>query len=104
MELKELVERISFIRTRANLSARKLSLSIGKGESYIHQLESTLGTENQFAPTFESLMEILEACNTTPEEFFYYSIPAYKSDKHLIDILRNLDEDKIKALTSLLKK
>ena len=104
MELKELIERISFIRTRANLSARKLSLRIGKGESYIHQLESTIGTENQFAPSFETLMEIIEACNSTTEEFFYYEVPAYKNDKYLIDILRNLSEDKIKALISLLKK
>ena len=104
MELKELIDRISHIRNRANLSARKLSLRIGKGESYIRNLENSFGTENQFAPTFETLMEILEACNTTPEEFFYYSIPKYKDEKHLIDLLRNLDETQIKGLINLLKK
>ena len=104
MEVKELINRISYIRTRSNLSARKLSLMIGKGESYIHQLKSALGTDNQFAPTFETLMEILEACNTTVEEFFYYDIPSYKNEKHLIDIMRTLNEEQVKGLISLLKK
>ena len=40
MELKEIVARIGIIRTRANLSARALSLMIGKNASYIHLLES----------------------------------------------------------------
>ena len=40
MELKEIVASIGIIRTRANLSARALSLMIGKNASYIHLLES----------------------------------------------------------------
>ena len=66
MDNNELINRISFIRNRANWSARKLSMEIGKTDSYIHRLE----TSKSFAPTFETLMEILEACNTTTEEFF----------------------------------
>lgn len=66
MDNIELINRISFIRNRANLSARKLSMEIGKTDSYIHRLE----TSKSFAPIFETLMEILEACNTTTEKFF----------------------------------
>ncbi len=34
MELSTLIERIGYIRIRANLSARKLSLMIGKNAGY----------------------------------------------------------------------
>ena len=40
MDLKEIIARIGIIRTSANLSARALSLMIGKNASYIHVLES----------------------------------------------------------------
>ena len=98
MTTKELIERISYIRTRANLSARKLSLAIGKNAGYIHTLE----TNKNFAPTFETFSDILEACNTTTEEFFYYSIPAFKQDREIIAKLKNVPIDKKDAIMKLL--
>ncbi|MBQ7913632.1 MAG: helix-turn-helix transcriptional regulator [Clostridia bacterium] len=98
MTLNELIERISYIRCRANLSARKLSLEIGKNAGYIHMLE----TNKNFAPTFETLLEILDACNTTIEEFFYYSIPAYQQDKQIIEKLQSVSPDKKEALLKLI--
>ena len=98
MTLEELIERIGYIRNRANLSARKLSLALGKNAGYIHMLE----TNRNFAPTFETLLEILDACNTDTEEFFYYSIPAYRHDKEIIEKLRGVPEDKKEALIRLL--
>ena len=99
MVLKELIEKISYIRTKANLSARKLSVLIGKNPGYIHMLE----THKNFAPTFETLMEILDACNTSIEEFFYYSIPAYKQDSQIIKLLKDVDPDKKSAIIALIK-
>ena len=98
MSISELIERIAFIRLRANLSARKLSLLIGKNAGYIHMLE----TNKNFAPAFDTLMDILDVCNTTTEEFFYYSIPAYKHDLVLIEKLKNVSEDKKDAVLKLL--
>lgn len=40
MERTEIINRISFLRTRANLSARALSIKIGKNEGYINRLEA----------------------------------------------------------------
>lgn len=101
MELNTLIERIGYIRVRANLSARKLSLMIGKNAGYIHMLEQN----KNFAPTFETLTAILEACNTTTEEFFYYDIQAYKQDREIIELLKkNRDEEKKKAILTLLNK
>ena len=56
MDLKQIVERIGIIRTRANLSARALSLLIGKNASYIHLLESEKTT---FEPSLSVLLDII---------------------------------------------
>ena len=100
MELNELINRISFIRTRANLSARKLSMEIGKTESYINRME----VARNFAPTFETLNDILDVCGTSIEEFFYYSMPDYNYDQQIIRLLKGVDVDKKVAIISLLKK
>jgi len=99
MELNELINRIAFIRTRANLSARKLSQQIGKTDGYIHHLEQS----RKFAPSFETLMAILEACNTTFEEFAYYDIAIYKTDKQITDLLRNASAERKGVILSMLK-
>lgn len=98
MNLEELIDRIAYIRCRANLSARKLSLQIGKNAGYIHMLE----TNKNFAPTFETLLNILEECDTSAEEFFYYSIPAYRTDKAVIEKLKTVSEEKKEAILKLL--
>ena len=99
MDNNELINRIGYIRDRANLSARKLSMEIGKNECYIHRLE----TSKSFAPTFETLMDILDVCNTTTEEFFYYNIPAYKQDKEILNLLETASPEKKNAIITLLK-
>ena len=91
MDNNELINRIGYIRNRANLSARKLSMEIG------------LETSKSFAPTFETLMDILDVCNTTTEEFFYYNIPAYKQDKEILNLLETASPEKKNAIITLLK-
>ena len=98
MELNDLIERISLIRTRAKLSARKLSLAIGKNAGYIHMLE----TNRNFAPTFETFMAILDVCGSSTEEFFYYSIHSYERDKKIIEKLKPVSDDKKDAVLKLL--
>lgn len=56
MELNEIVARIVIIRTRANLSARALSLMIGKNASYIHLLENE---KTIFEPSLSFLLDII---------------------------------------------
>ena len=99
MELNELIDRISLIRTRANLSARKLSMLIGKAEGYIHRLE----TSRDFAPTFDSLMAILEVCKCPCEEFYYYSITQYATDKEIIDLLKSATQERKMTALSVLR-
>lgn len=50
MDKNEIINRISFLRTRANLSARALSYKIGKNDAYINRMEN----KRDFLPTIET--------------------------------------------------
>lgn len=84
MELNDIIDRISQLRTRAGLSARELSLRIGKNEAYINRLEY----RKNFEPSVSVINDIAEACNSSLEEFFYYDITQFEKDKHIILLLK----------------
>lgn len=99
MEMTEIIKRISFIRTRASLSARELSLRIGKNENYINRLEY----KKDFNPTIKTLNDIIVACGSSCEEFFYYDINEYEKDKEIIALLKNIPRSKKDSIENLLK-
>ena len=100
MNKDEVVERISVLRTKAGLSARDLSLKIGKNSAYISRLESK---NDSFEPSVSALLEIIAACNSTESEFFYYDIYAYAKDREIIDLLKTTTPIKKDAIINLLK-
>lgn len=100
MNKEDVVERISQMRTKAGLSARELSLRIGKNGAYISRLESK---NDSFEPSVSALLAMIEACNSTVEEFFYYDIYSYSQDKEIIELLKTVSSAKKDALISLLK-
>ncbi len=101
MDLKQIVERIGIIRTKANLSARALSLAIGKNASYIHLLESSKTT---FEPSLSTLLDIIEACGSTVEEFFSEDMEQYELDKKTLEFLKTLSPYQKEAIMNLYKK
>ena len=98
MDLLEIIERISAVRTKANLSARELSLRIGKNESYINRLEY----RKNFEPSISVISDIAEACGSSLEEMFYYDINQYSKDKEIISTLKKCNEKKKQAIIDLL--
>ncbi len=101
LDIKEIIMRIGIIRTRANLSARALSLTIGKNASYIHLLESE---KTSFEPSLSVLLDIIEVCGSTPEEFFYYDINQYKEDKQALEFFKTLSSYQKEAIMNLYRK
>lgn len=100
MTLEEIINRISKLRTRKNLSARELSLRIGKNEAYINRLEY----RKNFEPSISVINDIVTACDSSMEEFFYYDIDTYNRDKQIIKLLKDTPENKKQAIIELLKK
>ena len=100
MDKDEVIRRIGVMRAKAGLSARELSLRIGKNSAYISRLESK---NDSFEPSVSALLKIIEACNSTESEFFYYDMYAYATDKEIIDLLRSTSAARKEAILTLLK-
>lgn len=99
MDREEIINKISQARNNANLSARALSQLIDMNENYINRLEN----KRDFLPSLEVFLKIIEACNLTPDQFFYYDMKAYNKDIEIIKLLRNTSEDKKNAIIALLQ-
>ena len=84
MDLDILVQRIGYFRNKKNLSARELSLLIGKHGGYINKLES-----KDFNLPTSVLLKILETLNVSCEEFFAENFMTYKTDKELASTFEN---------------
>jgi len=98
MEIKDVIARIGYFRNRANLSAKALSLSIDKNPAYINKME-----RGEYEPSMRVVLDIIEACGTTPEEFFSENINSYKVDKETLNLIKKADETKKLAIQALLK-
>ena len=98
MDLNELVQRIGYFRNKINLSARELSLRIGKSETYINQVEC-----RNFTVSLPVLFEIIEALEITCAEFYSDNYVAYKQDKEIIDTLNALPAERKNSFLDLIK-
>ncbi len=89
------------MRTRAGLSARELSGRIGKSKTYIAKLDNSDLTMPQ-----KVLLDAIEVCGSTPEEFFFENITNYKEAKELFELyktLSNKNKVRVKDLMRNLK-
>ncbi len=98
MDIKEIIRRIGKIRNRAKLSARALSLAIGKNPSYIHLLENS---KTSFEPSLSTLLNIIDKCGSTLSEFFSIDINEYRQDKEVLDFIKTLSPHQKQAILNL---
>ena len=97
--VKEIITRIGQMRTEAGLSSRELSLRIGKNESYVHSMEGKYG----FEPSLSALLDIIEVCGKTPEEFFYHDPAQNKQDMQLLQYFKRLTPEQKAVILSIYK-
>lgn len=98
--VKDIIARIGQIRSEAGLSSRELSLRIGKNESYVHSMEGKYG----FEPSLSALLDMIEVCGKTPEEFFYHDSAQYRQDMELLQHFKKLTPEQKAAILTLVEK
>ncbi len=98
MEIKEILSRIGFVRNKANLSAREVSLRMGMSPQYVAQLES-----GRIVLTVEKLLQILEICDFSIERFFSPNVADYEIDKELESLINSLPTEKKKNIINFIK-
>ncbi len=99
MEIKEILSRMGYVRNKANLSAREVSLRMGMSPQYVAQLES-----GRIVLTIEKLLQILEICDFPIERFFSSNIADYNVDNELKLLIESLPLDKKKNIIEFIKK
>ncbi len=95
---KFLIDRLGMMRTKAGLSARELSGRIGKSKAYIAKFES-----GDMALPSEVLLDVIAACGSTPEEFFFEDISHYNDSKEILELYQKLNEDNKVRVKDLMK-
>ncbi|MBR4418490.1 MAG: helix-turn-helix transcriptional regulator [Clostridia bacterium] len=98
MDMKEVLNRIGYVRNQANLSARELSFRIGMSAQYIAQVES-----GRIVLTVEKLLKILEVCNFPLERFFAVNIQDWNLNREFAQLLENLSANKKQHLIGLMQ-
>ena len=99
MEIKEILSRIGYVRNKANLSAREVSLRMGMSPQYVAQLES-----GRIVLTVEKLLQILTICDFPIDRFFSDNIVDYNVDNELKNLLESLPTEKKKNIIEFIKK
>ena len=98
MNLDELTFRIGYFRNRKNLSARELSLRLGKSPKYINQIEC-----RNFNLSVPVLLDIINVLEISCAEFFAENYTSYQQDKEITEILNKLSADRKRSFLDLMK-
>ncbi|HIT62515.1 MAG TPA: helix-turn-helix transcriptional regulator [Candidatus Caccovivens faecavium] len=85
---KFLINRMGYFRVRAKLSARDLSLRMGKSPGYINKFEA--GGINL---PVDILFDIFDILNVSKEEFFSQDPEKFEREKKFIMKFRNLSKE-----------
>lgn len=99
MDLKEIRMRLGYVRSKANLSAREVSLRMGMSPQYVAQLES-----GRIVLTVEKLLQILQICDFPIERFFSSNIDEYDVDVELQSLIESLPLNKKQNIIEFIKK
>lgn len=99
MTSEDIIERIIYFRKRAKLTQRELSNLIKMNQSYINRLES----QKDFLPSVAVLLNIIDACTSTPEEFFSKDYQHYSDSCYDKDRLRDKLKGFVEQLYSICK-
>ncbi|MBQ7307268.1 MAG: helix-turn-helix transcriptional regulator [Clostridia bacterium] len=93
-----LINRLGYLRNRANLSARELSGRIDKSFAYFAKFEN-----GDFNIPSENLLEAIECCGSTAEEFFWEDITKFSEEKEILNLYNELSNESKQTIKELLK-
>lgn len=98
MNMEFLRNRIAFLRTEKNISARELSLRLGQSVGYINHIE--IGTSN---PSIEMLFYICEELDVSMNEFFDEENNHPLLVNEIIQLSKKLDKNSLESVIAVMK-
>ena len=98
MDEKDYALRLATLRTKKNVSAREMSLSIGQNPNYINHIETGSAT-----PSLAGIFYICEYLGITPSEFFDTDNNNPVRLNKINEYLKKLDDEQLKMIEKLVE-
>jgi transcriptional regulator with XRE-family HTH domain len=94
----KLGKRVAQLRIAKGVSAREMSLSMGQGEAYIHNIEN-----QKTMPSMRGLFYICEYLNISPKDFFDFDSADPGKLKEIIEDLKLLPSEQLANVGRIIK-
>ena len=98
MDEKDFALRLATLRTKKNVSAREMSLSIGQDPSYVNHIET-----GNAVPSLSGFFYICEYLGLTPSEFFDMDVEHPEKLKEITQDLKKLSSKQLDTISALVK-
>lgn len=99
IDYNDIIHRVGFFRTKANLSARETSLRLGYSEQFMKRIEN-----KSVELKVSTLLDFFDVVDITAQDFFYLGEHYNKEDKNVLDLYNNLSADGKQTIIDLMKK
>lgn len=99
IDYNEIIHRVGFFRTKADLSARETSLRLGYSEQFMKRIEN-----KSVELKVSTLLDFFDIVDITPQDFFFMGDHYNKEDKNVLDLYNNLSADSKQMIIDLMKK
>ncbi len=95
----DIIKRLGYFRTKANLSMREASLLLGFNPQFMSTIEN-----GKIELKVKTLLDFCKIVDITPQDFFYLGEHYNKEDKNVLDLYNNLSQDGKQTIIDLMKK
>ncbi len=95
----DVIKRIGYFRSRANLSMREASLQLGYNPQFMSTIEN-----KTIELKVKTLLDFCNMVDITPQDFFYLGDNYNKEDKNVLELYNNLSADGKQTILDLMKK
>lgn len=97
IDYNDVIHRIGYFRTKANLSARETSFRLGYSEQFIKRIEN-----KSVELKVSTLLDFLDIVDITAQDFFYTD--NNNEDKNVLELYNSLSSDNKQIILDLMKK
>lgn len=95
----EVINRIGYFRTKANLSLRETSARLGYNPQFMKTIEN-----KSIELKVKTLLDFCDIVDITPQDFFYLGEHYNKEDKNVLELYNSLSADNKQTIIELMKK
>ncbi len=95
----EVINRIGYFRTKANLSLRETSARLGYNQQFMKTIEN-----KSIELKVKTLLDFCDIVDITPQDFFYLGEHYNKEDKNVLELFNALSADNKQTIIELMKK